>query len=173
MEGIIEENLKHWEAIGLNKIPVEVAEEMADPKQNKNEEWRIWKAIPSTVTEAEIKAFEKLIGYELPDSYKRFLQYKHFYELQIGECSFCEHPINTWKDALSDMIFNGYPREYLIDKGKVPFANWSDWGLLCFDTSHKVGNEYQIVLWDHEIADEWEFMAENFEKLLTELNKNE
>ncbi len=71
------------------------------------------------------------------------------------------------------MIFNGYPREYLIDKGYVPFANWSDWGLLCFDVDTLCDdNNYPIVLWDHDRADEVEFKYSNFENMLIELDKS-
>ena len=173
MEEIIDENLKFWESNELNQTPSKIEKEMADPNQDKNEEWRIWNAIPSKVTDDEIKEFEELIGFELPNSYKRFLKHKHFYELRIGECSFCEHPVNTWRGSLSDMIFNGYPREFIFNKGIIPFADWSDWGLLCFDTSNKIGNEYQIVLWDHEKGYEWEYKEKNFETLLINLNKGD
>ena len=71
------------------------------------------------------------------------------------------------------MIFNEYPRELLLDKGKIPFANWSDWGLLCFDTNNKhTNNEYPIVLWDHEMFDEFEPKYINFEAMINELNSD-
>ncbi|MEO0896853.1 MAG: SMI1/KNR4 family protein [Bacteroidota bacterium] len=172
MEDIIEKHLQEWEAKGLNQLPDEVAVEMSDPEQDEDEEWRIWKAIPSTVTEAELKAVEALIGYELPPSYKRFLGYKHFYEFKIGPCTFCSHPIHYWRGCLSEMIFRTYPEEYLMGKGLIPFAAWSDWGALCFDSSNRVGNEYQIVRWDHEKPHETELIFNNINHLLNDLDKN-
>ncbi len=145
---------------------------MADPNQDDQEEWRSWKAIPSQVTEAEIKALEQTIGYALPPSFQRFLKYKHFYELHLGECSFASHPLHTWRDALKRMIFEGYPKEYLIDKGLIPFADWSDC-LLCFDTNNKSGNKYSIVLWCDDQPNEGEYMASDFEALLIKLDKEE
>ena len=72
------------------------------------------------------------------------------------------------------MIFDGYPREYLIDKGYVPFADWSDWGLLCFDTNRNTNDHnYPIVLWDHEIADEVQDLYKNFYDLLVKLDEEE
>lgn len=43
-----------------------------------------------------------------------------------------------------EMIFDVYPTEFLIEKGYVSFAEWSDWGLLCFDTNRN--NKITITL---------------------------
>lgn len=172
MEKIIDKHLDELVAIELNKLPCEIVPEMADPNQDKNEEWRIWNPIQSRVTDDEIEEFESRLGHKLPESYKRFLKHKHFYELQINECSFCEHQARVWRASLSEMIFEGYPREYLIDTGRIPFANWSDWGLLCFDTTaNHNNNDYPVVLWDHEVFDEFESKYSNFETMIKELDK--
>tara|TARA_B100000809_G_C14917256_1_gene452082 strand:- start:42 stop:566 length:525 start_codon:yes stop_codon:yes gene_type:complete len=172
MEEIIDKYLDLLISIDLNKVSIPIEQEMEDPNQKKDEEWKTWIPITSQVKTAEIVAFESLIGKELPDSFKRFLKHKHFYELQIGECVFCEHPVNIWRKSLSTMIFEGYPREFLIDKGRIPFANWSDWGLLCFDTTLKTeGNNYPIVLWDHELQDKFEVVYDDFLSMLLELDK--
>lgn len=72
------------------------------------------------------------------------------------------------------MIFDGYPTEFLIEKGYVPFAVWSDWGLLCFDTNrNKEDNNYPVVLWDHETADEVNDEYKDFFDLLTEIDLEE
>ena len=173
MEQIIDEYLKELTDLQLNKLPTKIVTEMADPNQDENEEWRIWNPVKSQVTDIEIEEFESRLGHKLPKSYIKFLKYKHFYELQISECSFCEHPLGIWRASLSEMIFNEYPRELLLDKGKIPFANWSDWGLLCFDTNNKhTNNEYPIVLWDHEMFDEFEPKYINFEAMINELNSD-
>lgn len=172
MEKIIDKYLDKLVAIELNRLPSEIVPEMADPNQDQNEEWRIWNPIQSLVVDNEIEEFEARLGHKLPESYKRFLKHKHFYELLIGECSFCEHPAGVWRASLSEMIFDGYPQEYLIDKGIIPFASWSDWGLLCFDTTTEhQNNDYQIVLWDHEFFDEFEPRYANFDALIIELDK--
>jgi len=174
MEKLIDKYLNKQIAIQLNKLPIEIVPEMADPNQDQNEEWKIWNPIPSQVTNEEIKDFELRLGYQLPESYKTFLKYKHFYELQIGECSFCEHPAGIWMASLSKMIFDGYPRAFLIDTGRIPFAAWSDWGVLCFDTTTKHHqNDYPIVLWDHEVFDQFEPKHLNFATMIIELDKME
>ena len=174
MEKIIDKYLEMTIKAGLNRLPVKIETEMADSNQDKNEEWRIWNPIPSKATDKEISEFEDYIGYKLPDSYNRFLKYKHFYELMISECSFCSHPVNVWRAALTKMIFEGYPREFLIDTGRIPFADWSDWGLLCFDTTIKVqNNDYPIVLWDHEICDEFEIKYKSFEEMIFQLDNED
>ena len=174
MEKIIDKYLDELISIELNKLPRQIVSEMSDPNQDKNEEWRIWNPIQSTVTDEEIKEFESRLGHNLPESYTKFLKHKHFYELQIGECSFCEHPARIWRASLSEMIFDGYPREFLIDTGRIPFANWSDWGLLCFDTTVENQNsDHPIVLWDHEVFDEFESKYPNFDNMIIELDKDE
>ncbi|HEV8512419.1 MAG TPA: SMI1/KNR4 family protein, partial [Cyclobacteriaceae bacterium] len=133
IRSIIDTYLKKRVDIELNKLPIQIEIEMSDPNQDKTEEWRIWHPIDSKVTDSEIEEIQDRIGHKLPDDYKTFLKHKHFYELHISQVSFCRHPVNTWRAQLTKMIFEGYPTEYLIEKGYIPFADWSDWGLLCFD----------------------------------------
>lgn len=161
----------------LNALPIHIEPEMTGPSMDEeedDEEWQTWLPIDSKVTDEEIEELESRVGYKFPDDYKSFLKHKHFYELQISEASFCEHPVNTWRASLSEMIFDGYPREFLIDKGYIPFANWGDWGLLCFDTNrNKDDHNYPIVLWDHEVADEFEDKSSSFYDLIIQLDKEE
>ncbi|SDD89528.1 SMI1/KNR4 family protein [Pedobacter soli] len=166
--------LKKWVDIELNKLPGQIETEMSDPNQNKQEEWRIWFPIDSKVTASEIEEIEGRIGHKLPNDYKTFLKHKHFYELHISEVSFCRHPVNAWRAKLTEMIFDGYPTEYLIEKGYIPFADWSDWGLLCFDTNrNQADKNYPIVLWDHEIADEVQDQYIDFYDLIIKLDEDE
>jgi len=100
------------------------------------------------------------------------LKHKHFYELHIYEASFCRHPINTWKSKIIDMVFDGYPTEDLIEKGYIPFADWSDWGVLCFDTNRNQNDKnYPVVLWDHERADEYNDEYQDFYNLIKSLDE--
>ena len=174
IKNIIDTYLKKWVDIKLNKLPIQIEPEMSDPTQDKSEEWRIWFPIESKVTDAEILEIESRIGYKLPDDYKTFLKHKHFYELHISEVSFCRHPVNVWRAKLTEMIFDGYPTEYLIEKGYIPFADWSDWGLICFDTNRNQSDKnYPIVLWDHEMADEVQDQYKDFYDLITKLDEEE
>jgi SMI1-KNR4 cell-wall len=169
---IVDKYLKWLIDNHLNKLPIEISIEMADINQDVNEEWRTWFPIKSTVTDEDIIAFESLIAHKLPEDYKIFLKHKHFYELYItNQVSLCSHPIGSWKQKLSEMIFEGYPTEFLIDKGLIPFAGWSDWGLLCFNTNDSKKNyDYSIVLWNHDSPDSFEYQYENFMSMLLSLD---
>jgi hypothetical protein len=170
VEEIINKYLEEIVSDEINSLPGHVEPEMAKKCADRNQEWNNWYPISSTVKDSELAEFEKEIGYKLPDSYKQFLKTKHFYELYLSECSFCSHPINIWRSKLMKMIFEGYPSEDLIETGRIPFASWSDWGLLCFDTTTECqNNNYPIVLWDHEIFDQFELKHSDFDRMLTEL----
>ena len=155
---------------GLNKTPIDVEIEMASLKSETG--WTTWLPIASKVTDEDIKAFESQIEIKLPEDYKTFLKHKHFYELFIGEASFCSHPINTWRAKQIGMIYESYPRQFLIDKGYLPIAIWSDWGMLCFNTNENADskNNYPVVLWDHEAFDEFHPYANSFYDLLVKLD---
>ena len=171
---IVDYHLQKWMGAEGNKLPTEIDSLMADPDQNPKEEWRTWFPINSRVTDSEISEFEDRIGHVLPADYITFLKHKHFYELNISEASFCEHPVFTWRKSLSEMIFDGYPKEFLIERGLIPFANWSDWGHLCFDTSGKNSDHnYPIVIWDHEIPYDNQFFASDFKTSMIKLDKQD
>ncbi|MGJ8594230.1 MAG: SMI1/KNR4 family protein [Aquaticitalea sp.] len=170
MEEIIDKYLNETIALDLNSLPIQIEPEMAEKNADQNKEWKKWYPIYSTVTDLELEELEIEIGHKLPSNYKRFLKYKHFYELQIAECSFYKHPIRTWRAEIIKMIFKGYPSEDLIETGRIPFASWSDWGLLCFDTTLACkNNNYPIVLWDHEVFDEFTIQYSDFENMMEEL----
>lgn len=172
IKNIIDIYLRKWVDMGINQLPVQIETEMSDLNQDMSEEWRTWFPVNSKVTDEEINDIENRIGYEFPEDYKTFLKHKHFYELQISEVSFCEHPINIWRASLTEMIFDGYPKEFLIDKGYIPFANWSDWGMLCFDTNKNQNDKnYPIVLWDHELADEVQYQYEDFYDMIEKIDQ--
>jgi hypothetical protein len=53
-------------------------------------------------------------------------------------------------------------------------VNWSDWGLLCFDTNrNKDDKNYPVVLWDYEMADKFQDQYKDFYDLLTKLDVEE
>lgn len=171
IEQIIDIALQKWIDIGLNKRPGKLEPEMSAGTDADG--WTTWFPIPSKVTDEEIQDFEQQIGYPLPEDFKRLLKHKHFYDLHISEADFTL-PVNTWRYALASMIDNGYPREFLIDKGYLPFITWSDWGMLCFDTNRDVGHhDYPVVLWDHEAAHKVTPFSDNFSELMTRLDLEE
>jgi len=157
-----------------NRRPGKIDPLMADPNQDPNEEWRIWFPIDSKVSDNEIAELEIQIGHKLPTDYIIFLKYKHFYELNISEASFCKHPVNTWYRELVRMIHEGYPKEYLIDRGLIPFADWSDWGYLCFYTNHpRLDNNFTIIIWDHYIPHDNQYFSADFKSMMLKLDKED
>lgn len=69
---IIDTNLKKWRDIELNKLPIYIEPEMADPNQDKKEEWRIWFPIDSKVTDSEIEEFQSRLGHNYQLTIKHF-----------------------------------------------------------------------------------------------------
>jgi hypothetical protein len=171
---IIDKHLDRAVEEGSNTLAGKIAEEMRMPGEDQKKERKSWLAIPSKVTDEEIANLETKLSNPLPGDYKTFLKYKHFYELYIFEAQFCKHPIHTWWEELEDMVFDGYPREDLYDKGYIPFATWSDWGMLCFDVNRNDGsNNYPIVLWDHEEPDEVSDRYDNFYDMMVKLDNED
>jgi hypothetical protein len=70
------------------------------------------------------------------------------------------------------LIYGGYPREFLIDKGYLPFADWNDWGMLCFDTNADDGkHNYPVVMWDHDRPYQVKPMYRDFTDLIQNLDR--
>ncbi len=160
MKELIDTALAYWESEELNCHPGDIPKEMITSKTE--DDWNYWKAIESKVTDEEIKELEEYLNVTFPPTYVELLKYKHFIELQIGEVSVLPHPSFGWRASITDAVFGGYPRELLIDKGYMPFANYSDWGLWCFGLKEKneVG-EYPIYQWDHERPEEFVKVADD------------
>jgi hypothetical protein len=130
------------------------------PPRFENEGYVRWKPIKSTITDDDINLLETKIGFKLPVSYRYFLQHVHFIELGLGD-----HPIDFFRSLSENSIeqlleeIMSFPPS-LIDmeyepplaRGYIPFANYSDQGLACFDTTRDstIGNEYRLIWLDHE-----------------------
>jgi hypothetical protein len=174
IRSIVDKYLKIWMDLGLNSTLKDVPKEMRSFEQGDSEEYTSWTPIESRATNEEIIEVEKKIGYPLPESFKIFIKHKHFFELYIDEASFDDYAIHSWQKGVLNPIFNGDPREFLIDKGYIPFARYSDWGMLCFNTHYLAENkEYPVVLWDHEVWDEFQPLYANFTEALIELDKKD
>ncbi len=167
---IVDKHLAKLVNAKINNIVGSVEPEMVAPSNYPQSEWQSWLPVNSTVTSDEILEIEGRFGIKFPADYIAFLSHKHFYDLCISEAEFCWHPIRTWRKYLTDMSFSGYPREYLIDRGWMPFANWSDWGHLCFDTTVSAEN-FPVGLWDHEQADILTPKHSDFYEMLVWLDK--
>ncbi|MFC2613837.1 MAG: SMI1/KNR4 family protein [Eikenella corrodens] len=171
---IIDKHLDKIVSRQLNALPRNIASEMRSDQVCEDEDWFFWLPIASKVSDEEIAQWEDRTKHPLPQSYRTFLKHKHFYELPISEASFFEHPIHTWQASLAEVVFSEYAQPFLLGKGYLPFAHWSDWGYLCFDTNRDIANhDYPVVLWDHENVDEVQDFAGDFTSLLYQLDQQE
>lgn len=166
VKAVIDKYLNEWKEMGLNLF---ISTQYKDMIAGTNELGTTWKPIDSTVTTEQLEELEETIRHQLPASFKDFLKYKHFIELHIGEIEFFSHPTNDWQKSILYPVFNGYPTEYLIDKGIMPFANYSDWGHVCFDLNKL--NHSAVFLWDHEWPDDLELLYGDFESMFLKLDE--
>ena len=159
---LIDASLSHWEQLGANSLPREIPERMRTGVSE--DDWVYWKAIDSTVTDSDIGEISGMLGVELSPQYVALLRHKHFMELQFGEVSIFPHPVDLWKATIRKAVFGGYPKELLIEKGFLPFADFSDWGLWCFGLNERNSEEeYPIYLWDHDRPEEFVRVADDLE----------
>ena len=124
------------------------------------EGYACWKPIKSTITLNDIKFLETKIGYEIPLSYKSFLQHVYYIDLNLGNQPinfFSLLPDNTIEKLLQEVT--SFPPSLIkmkykppLARGYIPFGNFSDYGLACFDTTKNptIGNEYPLIWLDHE-----------------------
>ena len=161
---LLDQALSDWQSKKLNCHPGTVPEAMQTGEVQ--DDWKYWRAIESTVTDQDIKDLEHLLGVRLSQQYQELLRHKHFIELQIGEVSIFSHPVGTWKSRLTKAI-GEYPKEFLLEKGCIPFADYSDWGLLCFRVKERnADGEYAVYRWDHERPEKFEFFATDLRSAL-------
>ena len=147
--------LETWRQTDLMRLPhPAMPVEMQDQTRAAESDWIPWKPIPSTVTEQDVQELEGKMKLRYPDLYKALLCHKHFYEFwPEREVNFFSHGIYEWKDTLLRAYFNAWDPAKLIARGYVCFADYSDWGIICFDTNHQRAqdNDCPIVLIDHEL----------------------
>jgi hypothetical protein len=163
----VDKALKSLEESGLMRIPHDnMPQEMIDQTKEKTDDWVPWKPIKSTATDSDLIEIEKLTGKQFPESYKAFLKYKHFYELDAPnpmEVVFFRHPIKDWKNEFTKYYSYDWVKEKLIAKGYIPFAGHQDWGIVCFDTNrNNEAGEYPIVMIDHELIYDDPIPTEDF-----------
>ena len=89
------------------------------PREN---DWIGWKAIPSTVTDAELDEIETQLRAEFPPAYRMFLKYKHFYALTETGVRFCRHPVSEWLSELTE-LYQGWDRTRIVSIGLIPFGS--------------------------------------------------
>lgn len=131
-------------------IPPEMLEDGADPTK----EWNVWKLIPSTVTEKDIKQLEKGLNITLPECVKAFLSvYHHRFEDPIGRNDI-RYPFYNLEN---------YYTHQLADNGYLPIA-WDGDGIFirCIDLSNMPNEEKcPVVEIDHELFFDLQYDAES------------
>ena len=111
---------------------------------NPNEEWKVWKLIPSTVTDQSIETLEKSIGINLPKCLNAFLTvYHHYFENPVGENP-VSAPFKAVRNAWNPL---------LVKHGYLPFT-WDADGyyIRCMDLANMPDEaRCGICQIDHEI----------------------
>ncbi|AXT59285.1 hypothetical protein D1816_02615 [Aquimarina sp. AD10] len=162
------------EKILMSTPDPDMSEEMFDPTIPIDSDWKGWKPIPSVLDDSDLNRLEKMIGIELPRSYRHFLKYKHFYELDIPDftVNFPTHLPDKSLNGFKEWFFEYYEPKLLIEKGLIYFAGFEDYGLLCFDSTKKRENsEYPIVFIDHEDLTKKHHYSNDFKELMTADNE--
>ncbi|MFY7669480.1 SMI1/KNR4 family protein [Tenacibaculum sp. MEBiC06402] len=171
MKKIIDETLDKMakEEILMKKPDPNMPKEMLDLSIPQDDDWKPWKPIESTFSNSDIDKIEQLIGIELPLSYRELLMYKHFYELDIPDyaVNFHQNLPDKNLEGFKETFFEYYDSEFLIKKGLIYFADFQDYGLLCFDSNEKrENNEYPIVYVDHEELTTKHHYSDNLKELM-------
>ncbi|AUP79456.1 SMI1/KNR4 family protein [Flavivirga eckloniae] len=172
LENIIDSTLDKMvkEGILMSRPDPDMPAEMFDPTIPIDNDWKGWKPIPSVLDDSDLNRLEEIIGIELPLSYRHFLKHKHFYVLDIPDfaVNFPTHLPDKNLDGFMEWFFEFYEPELLIEKGLIYFADFQDYGLLCFDSNIKrENNEYPIVYIDHEDLSTKYHYSDNFRELIT------
>ena len=150
--------------------PAAVPPEMLDPSIAPDSDWKGWKPAPSVVNDHDLDQLEHDIGYALPPSYRTFLKHKHFYSLLMDDDAvwFPAHVPDKNLTFLREYVFEYMDPELIIGRGYIYFADLTDHGALCFDTSRRDENgECPVIFLDHESLEEVYLYASNFTDLLT------
>lgn len=141
--------------------------EMIEREDAVNKKLKIWKPVASSITDKELDELEVKMDRKLPKSYREFLKYKFFNDFMLEDYSIV-FPSNLPNKTINHLFENTqlFDRD-LIDRGYIYFADFNDDGFLCFDTNQsRDGNEYPIVMIDHEDMETSHLYAQNFRDLL-------
>lgn len=126
---------------------------------------QLWQAVESTVTDADIAAIEERYNINLPDSYKEYLKYKHFYTIFFNpDIKLYPNPVEKWRDILCEN--NDEMRDELLEQGYFAIGEYSDYGVICFALKDD-NSDCPVVMIDHSygVPDEDEEeneLGENF-----------
>lgn len=147
----VDEALAQQRRRGGMMSPGKLPEAMRDRSIPPANDWIGWKAIPTTISDADLDALEREAGLEFPPLYRDFLRYRHFVELTETGVRFERHISDEWQATLRELY--SYSRKYMLDVGLLPFGSecYMDAGQACFDTRFRLPDgDCPVVFWDHE-----------------------
>ena len=150
----VDDNLNVIRQHDMMKSPGHIPAEMQDDPQAATDDWLPWKPVDSTVSTDDIKELEQQIHLRYPKLYLDFLQYKHFCELwPVADITFFPHDTASWKQTLLSHYQESWLPEKLIEQGYIYFADYSDWGIVCFDTTRQSTSNFDcpIIMIDHDL----------------------
>lgn len=129
---------------------------------------KIWRPRTNTTTPKDIKDLETYYSIKLPDSYKKYLVYKHFCTIYWNiEVRLYPNPVKGWADILKKM--NDEKRDFVLNRGLFSIGEYSDHGDICLQIdSAPEDKECKVVFVDYETG-EIEPLANNFLSLLSEI----
>ena len=124
---------------------------------------KIWKPVESRIKPEAIEQIEQTLNISLPNSYKEYLMYKHFYTLFLNaNIRLYAKPVDEWQNILLDN--NTQMKEIILDNGYFAIGRFSDYAEICFDFN-EMKDEPSIVMIDYETA-EAEHLSDSFIQLL-------
>ncbi len=124
---------------------------------------KIWKPVECKIKSEQIEQIEQTFNISLPNSYKEYLMYKHFYTIFLNaDIRLYPKPIDEWYNILIDN--NNEMKEIVLDNGYFAIGRFSDYGEICFDLNEET-NEPRIVMLDYETAG-LEYLSDSFVDLL-------
>jgi hypothetical protein len=109
--------------LDLMRWPGNLPEPMRDASIPPSNDWVGWRAVPSTVTDAELDALERETGVVFPPLYREFLQYRHFVDLTEVGVRFERHLCHDWQETLRKAYFRSWPHEHTLDVGLLPIGD--------------------------------------------------
>ena len=122
---------------------VNIPEEMVDHDLKEGSDWKVWKLVPSIVTDEDIAALEERLNIKLPECLRAFLSvYHHRFDENIGR-----NDIRAPFEAFERTFTHN-----LAENGYLPFAWDADsYFIRCIDLTNMPDEEKcPVVQIDHE-----------------------
>jgi hypothetical protein len=172
---VVDKYFSFMDEIGGDRYITEfIPASMLNGQVEDDPDWSYWLPLKSAITTTELAALASFWQHPLPASYTFFLQQRYFMEMSLGgyRIGFFEHLPGSLELSFRKKIEEEY--DGLLERHYLPFARFSDFGVLCFDaTQNSANNEYPVVMLDHEDGyDVPDFYAADFLSMFQEFNEH-